>query len=190
MENENPRRLEVDSKTVQRALEGGQSALAQIYDTYAKPIYRYHHSRVGNAPDAEDLTAQTFLAVIESLVRYQHRDNFTAWIFQIARNKLMDHFRRNHNQGEIHESVVDPAQVDPAQGDVLEAVVRDESRARLKSLLHLLDEEERELIRLRYTAELSFVEIAQLLGRKEDAVRKAIRRILDRLSIQMEAQNV
>ena len=185
MENENPRRLEVDSKTVQRALEGVQSALAQIYDTYAKPIYRYHHSRVGNAPDAEDLTAQTFLAVIESLVRYQHRDNFTSWIFQIARNKLMDHFRRNHSHGEIHESVVDSA-----QGDVLEAVVRDESRARLKSLLHLLDEEERELIRLRYTAELSFVEIAQLLGRKEDAVRKAIRRILDRLSIQMEAQNV
>lgn len=185
MENENPRRLEVDSKTVQRALEGDQSALAQIYDTYAKPIYRYHFSRVDNAPDAEDLTAQTFLAVIESLVRYQHRDNFTAWIFQIARNKLMDHFRRNHSHGEIHESVVDPA-----QGDVLEAVVRDESRARLKSLLHLLDEEERELIRLRYTAELSFVEIAQLLGRKEDAVRKAIRRILDRLSIQMEAQNV
>ncbi len=185
MENENPRRLEVDSKTVQRALEGDQSALAQIYDTYAKPIYRYHLSRVDNAPDAEDLTAQTFLAVIESLVRYRHRDNFTAWIFQIARNKLMDHFRRNHSHGEVHESVVDPA-----QGDVLEAVVRDESRARLKSLLHLLDEEERELIRLRYTAELSFVEIAQLLGRKEDAVRKAIRRILDRLSIQMEAQNV
>ncbi len=185
MENEDPRRLDVDAGMIQRALEGNQSALAQIYDTYAKPIYRYHFSRVGNAPDAEDLTAQTFLAVIESLVRYQHRDNFTAWIFQIARNKLMDHFRRNHSHGEIHESVVDPA-----QGDVLEAVVRDESRARLKSLLHLLDEEERELIRLRYTVELSFVEIAQLLGRKEDAVRKATRRILDRLSIQMEAQNV
>ncbi|MFN8384555.1 MAG: sigma-70 family RNA polymerase sigma factor [Anaerolineales bacterium] len=184
MENENPRRLEVDAKTVQRALDGDQAALANIYDAYAKPIYRYHFSRVGNAPDAEDLTAQTFLAVLESLVRYQHRDNFTAWIFQIARNKLMDHFRRNHSQGEIHESVVDPA-----QGDVLEALVRDESRARLKSLLHLLDEDERELIRLRYTAELSFVEIAQLLGRKEDAVRKAVRRILDRLSIQMEAQN-
>ncbi|MBK9209043.1 MAG: sigma-70 family RNA polymerase sigma factor [Anaerolineales bacterium] len=135
--------------------------------------------------DAEDLTAQTFLAVIESLGRYQHRDNFTAWIFQIARNKLMDHFRRNHAYGEINESVVDPA-----QGDVLDALVRDESRLRLKSLLHLLDEDERELIRLRYTAELSFVEIAQLLGRKEDAVRKAVRRILDRLSIQMEAQNV
>ena len=184
MENDNPRRMDVDSRTVQRALAGDQSALAYIYDTYAKPIYRYHHSRVGNAADAEDLTSQTFMAVIEALPRYQHRNNFTAWIFQIARNKAMDHFRGNHGHGGIHESVADPA-----QSDALEAVIKHESHVRLKSILHLLDEDERELIRLRYTAELSFVEIAQMLGRKEDAVRKSIRRILDRLSIQMEAQN-
>ena len=54
--------------------QGIESALAHIYDTYAKPIYRYHHSRVSNAPDAEDLTSQTFMAVIEALPRYQHRD--------------------------------------------------------------------------------------------------------------------
>jgi len=79
--------------------------------------------------------------------------------------------------------------VDPAQGDVLETLVWDESRTQLKSLLNSLDEEDRELLRLRYSAGLSFVEIAQLFGRKEDAMRKAIRRILDRLTIQMEAQN-
>ena len=184
MENENPRRMDVDSLTVQRALEGDQSALAYVYDSYAKPIFRYHYSRVENAADAEDLTSQTFMAVIESLPRYQHRNNFTAWIFQIARNKTMDYFRRDHRHGEVDETIPDPAQV-----DALEAVVWDEYRAQLKSLLHLLDDEERELIRLRYTAELSFVEIASLLGRREDAVRKSIRRILDRLSIQMEAQN-
>lgn len=184
MENESPRRMDVDSRTVQRALAGDRSALAHIYDMYAKSIYRYHYSRTGNAADAEDLTSQTFMAVIESLPRYQHRNNFTAWIFQIARNKAMDHFRGNHRHGEIQEWVADPAQV-----DALEAVVRNESRTRLKSLLHLLDEQERELIRLRYTAELSFVEIAHLLGRREDAVRKALRRILDSLAVQMEAQN-
>lgn len=184
MENENPRRVDVDSQTVQRAQAGDRSALAQMYETYARSIYRYQYSRVGNAPDAEDLTSQTFMAVIESLPRYQHRNTFAAWIFQIARSKTMDYFRGNHRHGEIHEWEADPAQI-----DVLESVVRNESRTRLKSLLHVLDEEERELIRLRYTAELSFVEIAQLLGRKEDAVRKTIRRILDRLLIQMEAQN-
>jgi len=55
--------------------------------------------------------------------------------------------------------------------------------------LRLLEDDERELIRLRFTAELSFVQIGQLLGRSEDAVRKSIRRILDRLAVQMEAQN-
>jgi DNA-directed RNA polymerase specialized sigma24 family protein len=73
MENEHPGRAEVDSQAVQRALQGDKSALTQIYDSYAKPIYCYQYSRVGNVTDAEDLTVQTFLAVIESLPRYQHR---------------------------------------------------------------------------------------------------------------------
>ena len=78
---------------------------------------------------------------------------------------------------------------DPAQADALEAIHQNESRAKLKSLVHMLDDDERELLRLRFTAELSFVQIGQLLGRSEDAVRKSIRRILDRLGVQMEAQH-
>ena len=73
MENEGPRLVEIELNTIHRALTGDESALAQIYDAYAKPIYRYHYSRVGNAADAEDLTSQTFMAVLESLPRYQHR---------------------------------------------------------------------------------------------------------------------
>jgi len=184
MENQDRRSWELDSRTIQRALDRDTSALGQIYDACARPIYRYLYSRVENAADAEDLTSQTFMAVIEALPRYRHRNHFKAWVFQIARNKLADHFRGNHPHGEMHEWVADPAQV-----DLLETVDRNESHAKLKSLLHSLEQEERELIRLRYTAELSFVEIAHLLGRREDAIRKAVRRILDRLSIQMEAQN-
>jgi RNA polymerase sigma-70 factor (ECF subfamily) len=184
MENENPERVQVDSRTIQRAVNGDQPALTQIYDIYVKHIYRYHYSRVGNMTDAEDLTSQTFMAVIESLARYQHRDNFTAWIFQIARYKAMDHFRRGRGEGEIDEMLVDRD-----QSDVLDAVDRKEISARLQFLLNQLEEEERELIRLRYSAGLSFVEIAKMLGRKEDAVRKSIRRLLDRLSAQMEVQN-
>src|SRR5512141_1339148 len=110
MEDEYPRQAEMDSPIIERALQGDQSALAQIYDAYAGRIYRYHYSRAGNAPDAEDLTAQTFLAVIESLPRYQDRGNFAAWIFQIARNKAADHFRKSPAQEEISESFADPHQ--------------------------------------------------------------------------------
>ena len=184
MENEEPRQMEIELNTIHRAQTGDEAALAQIYDAFAKPIYRYHYSRVGNSADAEDLTSQTFMAVIEALPRYQHRGRFTAWMFQIARNKAMDHFRRNHRVSDVIESFVDTA-----QADALEAIYQKESKTQLKRLLQMLDEDERELLRLRFTAELSFVQIGQLLGRTEDAVRKSIRRILDRLAVQMEAQH-
>lgn len=184
MENEEPRSVEIEQPAIHRAQAGDEAALAQIYDAYAKPIYRYHYSRTGNPADAEDLTSQTFMAVLEALPRYQHRGRFTAWMFQIARNKVMDHFRRNHNLSDMLETVADTA-----QAEALEAVYQNESHTKLKALMQLLEEEERELLRLRFTAELSFVQIGQILGRTEDAVRKSTRRILDRLAVQMEAQH-
>lgn len=184
MENKEPRLVEIELETIHRAVTGDETALAKIYDAYVKPIYRYHYSRVGNPADAEDLTSQTFMAVIETLPRYQDRGRFTAWIFQIARNKAMDHFRGNHNESHVTELAADTV-----QADALEAIDHNESRAKLKALMRMLNEDEQELLRLRFTAELSFVQIGQLLGRSEDAVRKSIRRILDRLAVQMEAQH-
>jgi RNA polymerase sigma-70 factor (ECF subfamily) len=184
MENEGLRQVEIEQKIIHLALAGDEAALAHIYDFYAKPLYRYHYSRVGNAADAEDLTSQTFMAVIEALPSYRDRGRFTAWIFQIARNKAADHFRSNPGMSEMTETVADPAQI-----DALEVVYQKESRGMLKSLLQSLDADERELLRLRFTADLSFVQIGHLLGRSEDAVRKAVRRILDRLAVQMEAYN-
>ncbi|MEW6404621.1 MAG: sigma-70 family RNA polymerase sigma factor [Chloroflexota bacterium] len=175
---------DVPETVVIGALQGNQAALTTIYDAYARRIYRYIHSRVGNVADAEDLTSQTFLGVLEALPRYQHRGQFTAWIFQIARFKAMDHFRRCHDISTITEALTDPQ-----AGPLLEDIIRDQEIEKLAELFHALDEDERELLRLRYVAELSFVEIAALLGRKEDAVRKSLQRILARLYDQMEVQN-
>jgi RNA polymerase sigma-70 factor (ECF subfamily) len=174
---------QVDDSTVQKAVKGDGSALAQIYDAYTRDIYRYIFSKVGNSPDAEDLTAQTFVAVLESLPRYRHRGQFSAWIFKIARNKVMDHFRRSkHNPLEI------PLDIAYSDG-MLERIIKGQAYERLASLMKTLVDEERELIRLRYVAQLSFAEIAELMGRKEDAVRKSLTRLLERLSNQMEVQN-
>jgi RNA polymerase sigma-70 factor (ECF subfamily) len=178
--NERP---QVDDSTVQKAVNGDGAALAQIYDAYARDIYRYTFSKVENSSDAEDLTAQTFMAVLESLRSYRHRGQFSAWIFQIARNKVMDHFRRSK-----HDPLEIPHDIAYSDG-TLERIIKGQDYERLASLMQTLAEEERELIRLRYVAQLSFVEMAGLLGRKEDAVRKSLTRLLERLSNQMEVQN-
>jgi len=177
-------RAEPDVLVVQQAQRGDKSALAQVYDFYARAIYRYHYSRTGNLHDAEDLSAQTFLALLEALPRYQHRGHFSAWIFQIARSKAMDHFRKNHKQELLSFSPADLTHAEP-----LEAIIDQQVYQRLSQLLGSLDDNEKELIRLRYSARLSFVEIANLLGRKEDAVRKSLKRLLERLYKEMEVEN-
>jgi RNA polymerase sigma-70 factor (ECF subfamily) len=175
---------EIDISIVEKAIAGDPIALAMVYDSYAKDIYRYLYSRVGNVADAEELTAQTFMAVIESLPRYRHRGYFSAWIFQIARNKAIDFFRKQ--RWELIDLPYDAAYTD----EVTEQIIKGQAYEHLSKLLKNLKEDEQELIRLRFTAELSYVEIARLLGRKEDSVRKSIHRILERLYSQIEVQNV
>lgn len=156
-------------------------AFGRLYDRYVQPIYRYVYSRVGSAHEAEDITSQTFMAAYEALARYRERGQFSAWLFRIAQSKLNDHFRRSRREvgleaaGEILE-----------REDALGALIRAEELTRIRSLIGHLDSEEQELIRLRYVADLSFAEIADLLGRREDAVKKSVYRLLARLKSQME----
>ena len=156
-------------------------AFGKLYDRYVQPIYRYIFSRVGNAHEAEDIVSQTFMAAYESLGKYRERGQFSAWLFRIARSKMNDHFRRSRREvgleavGEILE-----------REDALGALIRAEELSRIRSLIHHLNEEEQELLRLRYVADLSFVEIADLLGRREDAVKKSVYRLLARLKSQLE----
>jgi RNA polymerase sigma-70 factor, ECF subfamily len=176
--------LGLDDSIVVAAVAGDKVALGRIYDAYISPIYRYHYSRVGNAIDAEDLTSQTFMAALESLPRYKFRGYFSAWIFRIAHNKAMDFFRAR--QRTVDEMPLHLAHDD----DVLEKIIKGQTYEELSALLKSLTEEELEVIRLRYVAQLTFVEIANMLGHKEDAVRKSLKRLLERLSFQLEVQNV
>lgn len=178
------KQLKIDDAVIAEAVAGDKVALGRIYDAYVSPIYRYHYSRVGNAIDAEDLTSQTFMAVLESLPRYKPRGYFSAWIFRIAHNKAMDFFRaqqRNLDELPLHLAYHE---------DALEKIIQGQTHEELSELLQSLKEDEREVLRLRYVAQLSYVEIASMLGRKEDAVRKSLKRLLERLSCQLEVQNV
>jgi len=178
------KQLRIDDSVVAAAVAGDKVALGKIYDIYISPIYRYHYSRVGIASDAEDLTSQTFMAVLENLSCYKFRGYFSAWVFRIAHNKAMDFFR-------AQQRTVDELPLHLTHNeDVLEKIIKGQTYEELSILLCSLTEEEREVIRLRYVAQLSFVEIAAMLGRKEDAVRKSLKRLLERLSCQLEVQNV
>jgi RNA polymerase sigma-70 factor, ECF subfamily len=157
------------------------AAFGQLYDHYVQPVYRYLYSRVGTIHDAEDLTSQTFIAAFEYLPRYRERGKFAAWLFRIARSKMTDHFRRNRVGVDL-----EAAGRCAGGEDALLQVIQNEEISRLKCLLKNLNFEELDLIHLRYAAVLTFAEIADLLGRREEAVKQSVYRLLARLKGQME----
>ena len=170
----------------ERAIEAARQdprAFSPLNRAYVRPIYRYLYSRVGQAGDAEDLTSQVFAEALASLPRYRHRGHFLAWLFSIAWHRLLNHQYRRPPEADlaIAERLESPG-VDP-----LSQVIQDEERRDLLRLIQALKEEEQDLLRLRFVAELNYAEIGAVLGRSEAAVKKQMYRLLASLESQLEA---
>jgi RNA polymerase sigma-70 factor, ECF subfamily len=184
MTKSNPIQKENIPKLIEEAKQDSM-AFARLYDYFSIPIYRYLYSRVGNQADAEDLTAQTFLTAMEKLAHYREQGHFKSWLFTIARSKVMDHFRKKRP-----DIQTDTAEIRSGETDLLADVIQNEQIMQLSTLIRSLDQNEQELLRLRYIADLSFCEMAAMLGKREDAVKKSLYRLQARLHSQLEVNNV
>jgi RNA polymerase sigma-70 factor (ECF subfamily) len=173
-----------EAELVAAARAGEADAFARLYRQYVRPVYRYHYSRVGDAADAEDLTSRTFLAALEALPRYRHRGRFAAWLFAIAYRKAMDHFRSRREQSSLDDRAM------PGDGsDPIGHVIRAQALDHLSRRIDALPNEQQELLRLRYVADLSFAEIGEALGKSEEAAKKSLYRLVAALQEKMEADS-
>ncbi len=175
---------ETDELKIIKTARKDPGVFGELYKLYVEQVFRYLYSRLGNVHEAEDITAQTFLAAFESFDKFRQDGHFASWLFSIARNKAMDHFRRCRNSTSIDEVGEISVENDP-----LHEVIQSEQAAALSRLIRALPEDERELLRLRFLAAMSFPEIAHLLHRNEEAVKKSIYRLLARLHSRLEVSN-
>jgi RNA polymerase sigma-70 factor (ECF subfamily) len=178
------RSRELDELRLIRAAREDPKAFGELYMLYVEPVFRYLYSRVGNVHEAEDITAQTFLVAYEAFDRFREDRHFASWLFTIARNKAMDHFRQR-----TPLSSMDAAADLPVENDPLNGVLQLEQLTVLSKLIQALPEDDRELLRLRFLAAMSFPELAHILRRNEGAVKKSIYRLLARLHRQLEVSN-
>ncbi|HSQ17527.1 MAG TPA: sigma-70 family RNA polymerase sigma factor [Anaerolineales bacterium] len=155
-----------------------------LYLQWATPIYKYIYFMVQSQVVAEDITSQVFLKACEQLPRYKHRGYFSAWLFAIARNATRDHLRKA-----ARELPIETATQRDVDLNILAQVVHSDELQRLERLVRSLPANEQDLIHLRYAASLTFQEIGNITNRREDAVRKALKRLLSRLERQLEANN-
>jgi RNA polymerase sigma-70 factor (ECF subfamily) len=175
---------ESDEIKLIKAARQDSKVFGELYKLYVKQVFRYLYSRIGNVNEAEDITAQTFLVAFESFDRFRHDEHFSSWLFTIAHNKAMDHFRQQKITLPFDETADILVENDPLTG-----VIQSEQAAALSKLIRVLPEEDLELLRLRFLAEMSFSEIGHFLHRNKEAVKKSIYRLLARLHSKLEVSN-
>ncbi len=157
-------------------------AFSAIYDAYAPRVRRFLRHQPIDADLAEDLLQRTFVKMIEALPRYDERGlPFGAWVFRIARNALIDHWRTAHPAVSLDLALDRPAE----GGDPADAAEREDDQARLRVALDTLPAEQREVLIWRFFAELSPAETAILMGRTNGAVRILQHRALTNLRSQL-----
>jgi RNA polymerase sigma-70 factor (ECF subfamily) len=171
-----------EESLVRRAQQQDQEALSEIFEIYFDRLYSYMASRIGNRAEAEDMTQQVFLKVLQSLPRYRWRGMpFSAWLFRIARNLVIDYHR---GQGRARTVPLETALCRDSDDPVQIA----EQRLTLEEVnqaLSQLSESQQDVIRLRFAGELSVAEVAGIMGKSEGAIKAlqhsamvALRRVL------------
>jgi RNA polymerase sigma-70 factor (ECF subfamily) len=169
---------------VDRAQAGDRGALEELYLIHFDRIYSYLHVSVGNRHDAEDLTTQTFLKMLEAIGRFRWQSApFSAWLFRIAHNLAMDHFRANRRwQPEENVPEPPPDESTSAETGAFELIGR-------KSMLELIDDlspEQQQVLTLKFVFNFGNAEVATILGKTEGAIKSLQHRALASLQKQLE----
>ncbi len=158
--------------------KNNEQAFEQLYNFYLPKIYGYIYKRVGNKVVAEDLTSETFLKVFCNLKKYQYQGYaFSAWLYRIATNNLIDYYRRKGRQQEV--ALPDEDILENAERLSLPETIRDPHEIKnIEWVLAKMPKRYARVINLRFFAELTPAEIALTLKISENNARVLIHRAL------------
>lgn len=156
------------------------AAFGVLYERYVMYVYHYLRTRVATDEDARDLAQQVFLKAFAALPNYRARGvPFKAWLFQIASHLATDSHRRWKKQ--VTWDLLPETMHTLSEQNPETLVIEHEIRVRLRQLLLGLTPYNRELLALRFAAQLSSTEIAAVVGKSPAAVKKQLTRLLQTL---------
>ncbi len=174
-----------DKELVERAQRDDQEAFAELYERYFDQIYRYITLKIGDRYEAEDMTQQVFLKALQSIPSFKWKGvPFSAWLYRIAHNQIVDHLRRRSRRPttQLEEAAAhcadrgnDPQHTTELTLDIEELILA----------VNKLTPLQREVIALRFSSELPVAEVARVMGKSEGAIKalqhsavRALRKIM------------
>ncbi len=156
---------------------------ASIYQRYADQLYAYALARTGSTAVADDIVSDTMVEALTALERYDpRRGSLAAWLFTIAGRRIID---RRRDQSRFRRALSRLGKTETHSDDIADAAVRSDEARRVLAALADLPASDRELIILRYAADLNSTQIGEVLGLSAGAVRMRLSRVMKRLANQL-----
>jgi RNA polymerase sigma-70 factor (ECF subfamily) len=171
---------ESDGALIVRYARGDAAAFEVLYRRHELRVWRYLQRNLRNAATADELMQEVWFAVARDAARYQPSAGFTAWLFAIAHNRMIDHIRARRRRVGL-DSLGPPSDVamrqlpaDPSTSPVAAAVARDEAAALIRAVEEL-PREQREAFLLQVEGGLELEEIARITGSSFETTKSRLR---------------
>ena len=170
-----------EQHSISRIKQGDKNAFSEIYNSYLDKIYRFIYFKISSKESAEDLTSETFFKILNHLNSDKEIENLQAFIYQTARNLIIDHYRKN-------------SKTVPLEGlekflpdNKNHHLINDDLRA-IEKALSVLKDEYREIIILCHIDQLSAKEASQILQKPEGTIRVTLHRALKSLREKLDTE--
>jgi len=168
--------LNNEAGIVKMCKDGDQNAFGLIYDAYIEKIYKFIYYKTSHKETAEDLTSITFTKAFDKIKSFDDSSNFSSWIYTIARNTVIDHYRTHKESIDIKD-----AWDIPDGSDIERDVDTKRKIDQVKGYLTGLTKEQQEIVIMRVWNELSYKEIAEVLGKSEASCKMTFSRAVAKI---------
>lgn len=170
-----------DEQLVVLVREGNAEHFSELYNRYIDKIYRFIYVSLRHKENSEDITSKVFMRSFEKIKTYQSKSGpFGAWIYGIARNALIDHYRSSGR-----ENVTDSLPELPHDARIEKDIDISNSMKKLDAIMSQFDDDVKQILTLRLWEEMSFADIAQLLNKSEGAIKMSFYRSVTKLKDQL-----
>lgn len=168
---------EREKQLIEKCQTGRPEHFAELYDAYVKKIYAFVYYRVSHRETAEDLTSEVFIKALDKIKHYSSdQGTFSSWLYAIARNTVIDHYRKNKNESDI-DNLLGVLSRDDCSEEVA-------ARMRLNQVgkyLKKFSPRQREIIIMRVWDGLSYKEISEITGMSQGGLKMTVSRILRKI---------
>lgn len=166
-----------ERKLVIKCQAGDQEAFGPIYDHHVRTIYNFIFYKTFHKETAEDLTSLTFFKAIKNIGSFDPSRPMLSWLFKIAHNSVLDHYRSTH-----HSEDIDDFWDIAAEEHDIAGVLDDKERIKLvKTELKKLSKLERDIVLMRVWQEIPYKDIAEIVGKSEANCKMIFSRSLKKL---------